>query len=358
MIKPQWYVKSKPLAEEAIKVRTLPAGCPSCVLIPAQRTRSGELKITPEASLNIWYGWLEGIEDWCVSRQLWWGQRIPVYFVRLADRSADVRARPASPYRGFLTIAQTSDDSLWICGRTREEAEARAKARFPNDAFQLEQDEDVLDTWFSSGIWPFSIMGWPKEVRSLVPALCRVPQTQAPQTPDMRHFYPNTILETGGDIIFFWVARMVMMGLKLTGQLPFPEVFCHPMVRDAQGRKMSKSLGNVIDPLDVINGCALETLHKQLEGGNIDPKEVKKAKEGQKKDFPKGIPECGTDALRFTLCNYTAAGAPKFSPLSCWEPMASHRPRCQSVRRPNRGVPAFLQQALECDALRHALARR
>lgn len=174
----------------------------------------------------------------------------------------------------------------------------------------------------------------------------------------MANFYPNTILETGGDIIFFWVARMVLLGLKLTGQLPFNEVFCHPMVRDAHGRKMSKSLGNVIDPLDVVQGCSLEALHKQLEGGNIDPKEVKKAKEGQKRDFPKGIPECGTDALRFTLCNYTAAGA--FQPfllMRTWQ-MLSHRSRCQSFDRPYRGVQTVLQQALERHPLRHAQSRR
>jgi valyl-tRNA synthetase len=125
----------------------------------------------------------------------------------------------------------------------------------------------------------------------------------------MKHFYPSSILETGWDILFFWVARMVMLGIKLTGRVPFKEVLCHAMIRDAHGRKMSKSLGNVIDPVDVITGVPLERLHEQLLEGNLDEKEIQKAKQGQKKDFPKGIPQCGTDALRLALCAYSAGGA-------------------------------------------------
>lgn len=132
------------------------------------------------------------------------------------------------------------------------------------------------------------------------------------QTEDFENFYPNSILETGWDILFFWVARMVMLGLRLTDKMPFPEVYCHAMIRDAHGRKMSKSLGNVIDPIDVIEGAQLEALHAKLLGGNLDEKEVQKAKQGQKKDFPKGIPQCGTDALRFALCAYTSGGELRF----------------------------------------------
>ena len=128
------------------------------------------------------------------------------------------------------------------------------------------------------------------------------------QTFDYRNFYPSSILETGWDILFFWVARMVMLGLKLTDQMPFREVYCHAMIRDAHGRKMSKSLGNVIDPLDVIQGLPLEKLHAKLYEGNLDEKEILKAIAGQKKDFPKGIPQCGTDALRFALCAYSGGG--------------------------------------------------
>jgi len=150
----------------------------------------------------------------------------------------------------------------------------------------LKQDEDVLDTWFSSGIFPFSVFGWPDK------------------TKDLETFYPTSLLETGHDILFFWVARMVFFGQKLLGKLPFKEVYLHPMVRDAHGRKMSKSLGNVIDPMDVICGITLEGLNAQLVGSNLDPREIEKAKAGQKQDYPQGIPECGSDALRFALCAY------------------------------------------------------
>jgi valyl-tRNA synthetase len=188
---------------------------------------------------------------------------------------------------------QRDDEKNWVSGRSEEEALERAQKRFPSvnpSDIILHQDEDVLDTWFSSGLWPFSIMGWPN------------------QTQDYKLFYPNSLLETGWDILFFWVARMVMLGMKLTGQIPFKKVFCHAMVRDAHGRKMSKSLGNVIDPLDVIYGISLKDLQSRLENGNLDPREVKKAQEGQKQDYPNGIPECGTDALRFALLAYTSAG--------------------------------------------------
>jgi valyl-tRNA synthetase len=171
-----------------------------------------------------------------------------------------------------------------------EEATERARILANGKSFTLEQDEDVLDTWFSSGLWPFSILGWPEK------------------TVDFSQYYPASILETGWDILFFWVARMVLMGIYLTGQMPFSEVLCHAMIRDAHGRKMSKSLGNVIDPIDVIHGLPLEQLHQKLYEGNLDEKEILKAIAGQKKDFPKGIPECGTDGLRFALCAYSGGG--------------------------------------------------
>ncbi|KAF9523002.1 tRNA synthetases class I-domain-containing protein [Crepidotus variabilis] len=256
ILKPQWWVNCQPLAQEALK-----------------RTRAGELLITPKNSENEWYRWLEGIQDWCISRQLWWGHRCPAYFVRIDGEEQD-----------------WSDGKNWVVGRTTEEAEERAKAAVGGKNFVLEQDEDVLDTWFSSGLWPFSILGWPQK------------------TPDLKDFYPASILETGWDILFFWVARMVMLGTHLTGQMPFKEVYCHAMIRDAHGRKMSKSLGNVVDPLDVISGVSLEALHQKLLEGNLDEREITKAKAGQKKDFPKGIPQCGTDALRFALCAYSGGG--------------------------------------------------
>ncbi|RDB22412.1 Valine--tRNA ligase [Hypsizygus marmoreus] len=256
VLKPQWWVDCKPLADEAIK-----------------RTRAGELLITPKQSENDWYRWLEGIQDWCISRQLWWGHRCPAYLVKIEGEDQDA-----------------NDGRNWVVGRTREQAMERAGVLAAGRKFTIEQDEDVLDTWFSSGLWPFSIMGWPEN------------------TPDLQRFYPAELLETGWDILFFWVARMVLLGIKLTGQVPFKEVLCHAMIRDAHGRKMSKSLGNVIDPLDVIQGLSLEALHGKLREGNLDEKEIIKAQAGQKKDFPKGIPQCGTDALRFALCAYSGGG--------------------------------------------------
>jgi valyl-tRNA synthetase len=149
--------------------------------------------------------------------------------------------------------------------------------------------------------------------------------TQFNQTTDYRKYYPSSLLETGWDILFFWVARMVLLGIHLTGKVPFKEVYCHAMVRDPHGRKMSKSLGNVVDPLDVIEGIPLETLHQKLYEGNLDEKEILKAKTGQKKDFPNGIPQCGADALRFALCAYSGGGQWNASLISACSPYIRSR---------------------------------
>jgi valyl-tRNA synthetase len=253
-LKPQWYFNCTDLAKQSIEA-----------------VKSGKLKIIPEFHEAKWYHWLENIRDWCISRQLWWGHRIPAYYCVVDGVRGD-----------------SNDQKYWVVGRTEKEALENAAKRFgvSADKIKLEQDEDVLDTWFSSGLFPFSTMGWPDA------------------TPDMKDFYPNSILETGSDILFFWVARMVFMGLALTDKLPFDKVYLHAMVRDKFGRKMSKSLGNVIDPLDVIESISLEKLNKKLEEGNLPKDEIEKAKKGQQEQFPEGIKECGTDALRFTMLNF------------------------------------------------------
>eukprot|EP00069_Balaena_mysticetus_P002789 bmy_16305T0 len=254
--------------------------------------------------------------DWCVSRQLWWGHQIPAYLVveehtqvgrkkrkgglgvaerALAQESEDFQCwsqLPAFAVLSGLGLGDTKD--CWVVGRT--EAEAREVAAEltgrPGAELILERDPDVLDTWFSSALFPFSALGWPQE------------------TPDLAHFYPLSLLETGSDLLLFWVGRMVMLGTQLTGQLPFSKVLLHSMVRDRQGRKMSKSLGNVLDPRDIISGVELQVLQEKLRDGNLDPAELVIAASAQRKDFPHGIPECGTDALRFALCSHGALGKP------------------------------------------------
>jgi valyl-tRNA synthetase len=256
LLKPQWWMRMRDLADEAIKA-----------------VKDGKIKIKPQTSEKEYFRWLEGIQDWCLSRQLWWGIQPPAWFVKIEGETSD-----------------DTDTKNWVVARTIEDAEAQAKEKFPGKKFVLERDPDVLDTWVSSGLWPFATMGWPK------------------QTPDYANFHPTAILETGWDILFFWVARMIMLGLKLTGDVPFREVYCHALIRDSEGRKMSKSLGNVVDPLDIISGIPLEKLHEKLYQGVLDPAEIENAIKYQKKAFPDGIPQCGTDAMRFALCAYSTGG--------------------------------------------------
>lgn len=256
LMKPQWWMKMGELRDLAVTA-----------------VQDGSIKIRPDSAEKNYYSWMKNINDWCLSRQLWWGHQIPAYYVKLDGEDVD-----------------KNDDAYWVTGRTEEEAHSRATAKFPGKTFTLERDPDVLDTWFSSGLWPFSTLGWPKN------------------THDLETLYPTSTLETGWDILFFWVARMIMLGMKLTGKIPFHEVYCHSLIRDSEGRKMSKSLGNVIDPVDILEGISLEDLHAKLHLGNLDPKEVKAAEKYQKSAFPQGIPECGADALRFSLVQYTTGG--------------------------------------------------
>ncbi|XP_029299052.1 valine--tRNA ligase, mitochondrial isoform X2 [Cottoperca gobio] len=256
LLKKQWFVNCDEMAKKAI-----------------QAVEDGQLEIIPHYYSKTWKNWLSNISDWCISRQLWWGHQIPAYQVELPN-STD------------------KQEEQWVWGQSEDEARQRAAVKYgvKPEAITLTQDPDVLDTWFSSALFPFAMLGWPE------------------QTTDLQRFYPNSILETGSDLIFFWVARMVMLGTELTGQLPFKQVLLHSMVRDKHGRKMSKSLGNVIDPLDVIHGVSLERLQEKVKEGNIDPRERLVAMEAQRKDFPKGIPPCGTDALRFALCSHKMEG--------------------------------------------------
>ncbi|XP_052134317.1 valine--tRNA ligase, mitochondrial 1-like [Oryza glaberrima] len=256
MMKPQWFVDCSTMAKAAL-----------------DSVKTKRIEIIPIQYEQDWYRWLENIRDWCISRQLWWGHRIPAWYVTLEDDEEK-------------DIGSYIDH--WIIARNESDAILEAKQRYPGKNYKLDQDPDVLDTWFSSGLFPLSVLGWPDS------------------TADLSSFYPTSVLETGLDILFFWVARMVMMGMLLGGDVPFQKVYLHPIIRDPHGRKMAKCLGNVIDPIDVINGISLEDLGKKLEHGNLDPSELEKAKEDQKKDFPNGIPECGTDALRFALISYTS----------------------------------------------------
>ena len=291
LMKPQWWMRMRDLADAAIKA-----------------VKGGEIVIRPDNAERSYFRWLEGINDWCLSRQLWWGHQAPAYFMQIEGKKGD-----------------DSDGEQWVTGRTLEEAEKKAKAKFPGKNITLKRDEDVLDTWFSSGLWPFSTLGWPKK------------------THDMETLYPTSVLETGWDILFFWVARMVMLGIKMTGQVPFREVYCHSLVRDSEGRKMSKSLGNVIDPLDVMEGIELQALHDKLKVGNLDPKELTTATKFQKASFPDGIPECGADALRFSLVSYTTGGKSvlpysNLFKLICTSSRWRHQLRHQSYAR----LPPFL----------------
>ncbi len=238
----QWFVATQALAEPAIRA-----------------VEDGRIEFVPRQWENTYFAWMREIQDWCISRQLWWGHQIPAWY----DEQGNV-----------------------YVGRNEQEV----RDTYAIGALALRQDQDVLDTWFSSALWTFSTLGWPRE------------------TAELQTFHPTDVLVTGFDIIFFWVARMVMMSLKFMDEVPFRKVYVTGLIRDEHGQKMSKSKGNIIDPIDLIDGIGSDELVQKRTSGMMQPQLAEKIARDTRNEYPAGIAAHGTDALRFTLCALASTG--------------------------------------------------